>query len=80
MDEHRMKQKFPLASIMVQEIRNPLTAINLALEMLNSTVLNIDDEQKIYLEIIERGSVKINSMITNFLTHYQVNELQSKIL
>jgi signal transduction histidine kinase len=78
-DEPKMTQKSPAASVMVQEIRNPLTAMSLALEMLNSTIINADDEQKIYLDIIERGSKKINNMIADFLVRHEVNELHSKM-
>ena len=45
------KKKPPqFASALAHEVRNPLSNINLAVEMLKSLI--IDDDQKIYLDII----------------------------
>ena len=54
--------KFALA----QEIRNPLTNINLAVGMLRS-MTNIDDQEKC-LDIISRASCKIEVLIHSILT------------
>jgi signal transduction histidine kinase len=55
-------------SILAHEIRNPLTNIDLSLEMLLSGVK--DDEQKVYMNIIMRSSMRINEL-TNELINCQ---------
>jgi signal transduction histidine kinase len=67
-------QKKPMA----QEIRNPLTAIDLALEMLISSIPTIDDTQKTYLDIIKRSSKKIDHLVTAFIASGPIDETQSK--
>jgi signal transduction histidine kinase len=52
--------------VLAHEIRNPLSNILLAAEMLKSQV--IDDYHKSYLDIIVRGSTQINNIITELLT------------
>jgi len=71
----RSKKKTPqFASALAHEVRNPLSNINLAVEMLKS--LTIDDNHKIYLDIIVRGAVRINDLVTDFLTSFQAEEIQ----
>jgi signal transduction histidine kinase len=53
------------ASALTHEVRNPLTNINLAVEMLSRLVS--DDAPKIYLDIIKRGSIRINDLISELL-------------
>jgi signal transduction histidine kinase len=75
-------------SVMAHEIRNPLTSINLAAQMLQS--LATDDNQKVYLDIIMRSSVRINDMITDLLTpavaegtpheRYSIDQLLDEVL
>ncbi len=60
------------ASAIVHEIRNPLTNINLAADLLQSTL--ITDDQKIYLDIIIRASTRINDLANNLLAHYNLDE------
>lgn len=62
------------ASAIVHEIRNPLTNINLAADLLQSTL--IADDQKIYLDIIVRASTRINDLANNLLAHYKPDETQ----
>ena len=61
------------ASALVHEVRNPLTNINLAIEMLESTING--DDLKIYVDIIRRSSNRINSLILDLLK-YQEDEVQ----
>ncbi|MHA4810807.1 two-component system sensor histidine kinase NtrB [Flavitalea flava] len=53
-------------SSLAHEVRNPLSNINLAAEMLKSSVLDAD--QQIYLDIITRASTRINDLVTDLLT------------
>lgn len=64
-------QFFP---VLAHEIRNPLSNINLATEMLKSVA--IDDYQKTYLDIIMRGCARISNLVTDILTSLQTGELQ----
>jgi signal transduction histidine kinase len=52
---------------LVHEVRNPLTNINMAVEMLQRLVK--DDTYKVYLDIIMRSSVRINDLITELFQH-----------
>ncbi|MDR3713484.1 MAG: ATP-binding protein [Puia sp.] len=61
------------ASTLAHEVRNPLTTINLAVDMLNLT--GIDDEQRQYLEIIMRGSGRIKDLINALLLSGQADEV-----
>ncbi len=61
-------QSSRFASALAHEVRNPLTNINLSIDMLNSAIM--DDELKIYIDIIIRSSKRINHLI-NELLHYQ---------
>jgi signal transduction histidine kinase len=68
-----MKHLGQFASAMAHEVRNPLTNVNLAVEMLKTSTLN--DEQKMYLDIISRGTGRINDLVTEILLSYTTNEL-----
>lgn len=59
---------------LAHEVRNPLSNINLAVEMLRSTIT--DDDQKLYLDIIMRGSERINVQIADLLTSCQPDEIK----
>jgi signal transduction histidine kinase len=63
------------ASALAHEVRNPLTNINLAAEMLQSATGK--DEQKIYLDIIKRGSGRINDLVNDLLLYYRAVETKS---
>jgi signal transduction histidine kinase len=54
-----------LFTALAHEVRNPLTNINLAVDML-AFVVN-DDEPKLYLDIIRRSSVRINQLVFDLL-------------
>jgi len=82
------KPRRSISSALAHEVRNPLTNIDLAVEMLSNNVQ--DDEQRLYIDIIKRASLKINGLITKLLTsdaqaevHYDsqsVNQLLDKVL
>jgi len=75
---YKIAQKKPnqFALALAHEIRNPLSNINLATDMLNSSL--IADDQKIYLDIITRASVRINDLVTDLLLYFQPGETQSE--
>jgi len=62
------------SSALAHEVRNPLSNITLAAQMLKS--MNRNDDQKIYLDIIMRASWRINDILTDLLTSRQANEMQ----
>ncbi|MEP6677200.1 MAG: ATP-binding protein [Ferruginibacter sp.] len=64
------------ASALAHEVRNPLSNINLALELLKSTVL--DNEQKMYMDIIIRGSGRISEVVVDLLTYFEADETQAE--
>jgi signal transduction histidine kinase len=73
-----MKEENPsgfFTSALAHEVRNPLSNINLACEMLTSTLL--DNDQKIYVDIIKRASSRINRLVTELLTSGAQDELPS---
>ncbi len=69
-----LKQPAQFASALAHEVRNPLSNINLAVEILQSTMS--DDEQKDYLDIILRGTAKINDLVGDLIAYYQTEELR----
>jgi signal transduction histidine kinase len=75
-----------IAPALAHEVRNPLTNINLSVEMLNAAVK--DTELKIYIDIIMRSTKKINDLINELLTtqnqihtgEYSINKLLEEII
>lgn len=61
------------APALAHEVRNPLSNINLAVEMLQSMVSN--EEQKLYLDIITRASGRIDHLINDLLIYQQAGDL-----
>ena len=70
------KQPSRFASALAHEVRNPLSNINLAVEMLKSIIRH--DDQKIYLDIITRSSIRINDLIKELLKYQQADEVQAE--
>ena len=64
------------ASLLAHEVRNPLTCINLSIDMLKSVIT--DSELKIYLDIISRSSTRIN-YLNNEILRYQENEEPERV-
>jgi signal transduction histidine kinase len=60
------------ASALAHEVRNPLTNINLSIDMLNSATT--DRELKVYLDIILRSSARINYLINELLQYQEIEE------
>ena len=65
-----------IASVLAHEVRNPLTNISLAIEMLESYIK--DDEARVYLDIIVRSSMRINILINELLKNQQNDEVHSE--
>ena len=65
-----------IASVLAHEVRNPLTNINLAIEMLESCIK--DEDAKVYLDIIMRSSTRINTLITELLRNQHTDEGHTK--
>jgi signal transduction histidine kinase len=57
---------------LAHEVRNPLTNINISLELLDSAIRDI--ELKPYLNIIARGAKRINDLILELIGHQERNE------
>jgi signal transduction histidine kinase len=66
----------PFTSALVHEVRNPLSNIKLSLEMLKSAIGEVD--RKRYIDIIARGSDRINELITDFLRFTETREIEMK--
>ncbi len=66
------KKPDQFATALAHEVRNPLSTINLAAEMLQSTIK--DEDQRMYLNIIIRGSDRIKDLVTDFLTSSENKE------
>jgi signal transduction histidine kinase len=66
------KKPAPFASALAHEVRNPLSNINLAVEMLKSEIQ--DKDQKIYLDIIMRSSIRITDLVNELLQFQQSEE------
>jgi signal transduction histidine kinase len=62
------------ASALAHEVRNPLSTINLAVQMLKSPAKALD--HKLYLDIILKASGQINDLITDILNTGQPGEMQ----
>ena len=70
------KQRFPFASVLAHEVRNPLSTINLAVEMLRSATSDAD--RKLYMDIIIRGSSRINDLVIDLLLSLEATKTQSE--
>jgi nitrogen-specific signal transduction histidine kinase len=67
-------QSARFGSLLAHEVRNPLTNINLSIDMLKSVIM--DNELKIYLDIISRSSTRINYLINEILRCQENAELE----
>jgi len=63
-------------AFLAHEIRNPLSTINLSAEMLKSVITN--EEQKMFLDMIVRGSMRINDILTDLHATFRANETASE--
>ena len=67
------KKSGVFATSLVHEVRNPLTNINLAADMLGLSSLS--EEQEKFVAIIKRGAERINHILTNFLSSHNEDEI-----
>jgi signal transduction histidine kinase len=67
-----LRQPARFVTALAHEVRNPLTNINLAVDMLAYAIK--DDEPKLYLDIIRRSSVRINQLICDLLKYQEPDQ------
>ncbi len=61
-----------LVRTLAHEVRNPLSNIHMSLEQLSSTTR---EDEKIYIDIIDRNGKRINDLITELLTSSKPTEM-----
>lgn len=66
----------PITSVIVHELRNPLSNIMLTVHLLETKI--VDDSDRTYLEIIKRSSVKMNDLINHLLKGHEEKEIQEE--
>ena len=66
----------PLVSVLAHELRNPLTNIMLTVHLLESKIL--DDNDRMYMDIIKRNSAKINDLVNDLLKGQKQQEIQTE--
>jgi signal transduction histidine kinase len=71
--ENRLVQPSRRAAVLAREVRNPLTSINLSLDMLRAAIT--DPDLKVYLDIISRSSVRIKRQISELLKCEEIETL-----
>jgi signal transduction histidine kinase len=64
-------------STITHEIRNPLCNIYLALDMLSP--MDLDEDMKLYLNIIRRGAGRIKDLVNDLLLPERVKEAASEV-
>jgi signal transduction histidine kinase len=69
------KKSEQYAAALAHEVRNPLSNINLAVEMLKSTYR--EEDQHTYLDVIIRSSARINDLVSQFLEANHAEEINS---
>jgi signal transduction histidine kinase len=70
------KKSGVFATSLVHEVRNPLTNINLAADILS--LGSSDEEQEKFINIIKRGVERINDILTTFLTAQNEDEIHAE--
>src|SRR6187401_1919354 len=66
----------PLVSVLAHELRNPLTNIMLTVHLLESKIL--DDNDRMYMDIIKRSSTKINDLVNDLLKGQREEKIQTE--
>jgi signal transduction histidine kinase len=72
LSEEVMRQPARFVTALAHEVRNPLTNINLAVDMLECA--DKDDDPRLYLDIIRRASARINHLICDLLTYQEPDQ------
>ncbi len=72
-----LRQPARFVTVLAHEVRNPLTNINLAVDMLECA--DKDDDPKLYLDIIRRGSTRINHLICELLKNQEPEQVQESL-
>ena len=67
-----------LIRALAHEVRNPLTNIHLALDQLQPELL--DDDHKLFADIIRRNGARINTLITELLNSFRTEETTLQII
>ena len=70
------KKSGVFATSLVHEVRNPLTNINLAADILG--LGSLSEEQEKYVAIIKRGAERINHILTSFLSSHNEDEIHAE--
>jgi len=70
------KKSGVFATSLVHEVRNPLTNINLAADILSLDSLN--EEQEKFVGIIKRSVERINDILTSFLSSHNEDEIHAE--
>ncbi|TMI96918.1 MAG: hypothetical protein E6H08_03655 [Bacteroidetes bacterium] len=70
------ESSIPLVSVLAHELRNPLTNIMLTVHLLESKIL--DDNDRMYIDIIRRSSTKINDLINDLLKGQRKDEIKTE--
>lgn len=66
----------PFVSVLVHELRNPLTNIMLTVHLLESRIM--DDADRLYMDIIKRSSERINELINDVLKEQAKDKIKSQ--
>jgi signal transduction histidine kinase len=75
--EEVVRQPARFVTVLAHEVRNPLTNINLAVDMLEYA--DKDEDPKLYLDIIRRGSARINHLICELLKYQEPDKAQGSL-
>jgi PAS domain S-box-containing protein len=74
----KLEATYRLVRTLAHEIRNPLTNIGLSIEGLMDR--GLDESQQAYIEIIKRGSKRINDIISELLQSSKTIELKPELV
>ena len=66
----------PFVSVLVHELRNPLTNIILTIHLLESKIM--DDNDRLYMDIIKRSTERINDLINDVLKEQEKDKIRSE--
>ena len=67
-----------VSRMLAHEVRNPLTNIHLALDQLQPELL--EEDHKLFADIIRRNGTRINTLITELLNSFRTEETTLQII